>query len=86
MFTVLTGGAVPAHLHGTSDDTFYNHYSTIATVSQNWGLPSLGRWDCHANVFELVANKTGYVASSSLAPRICCLWGILSLTDRPIDR
>ncbi|OAL33416.1 hypothetical protein AYO20_07272 [Fonsecaea nubica] len=60
IFSILVGGAVPEHLKGTTDDTFYNHYSTIASVSQNWGLPSLGRWDCHANVFELVANKTGY--------------------------
>ncbi|KAK5465298.1 hypothetical protein LTS15_001861 [Exophiala xenobiotica] len=60
VFSILIGGAIPAHLKGTTDSTFYNHYSTIASVSQNWGLPSLGRWDCHANVFELVANKTGY--------------------------
>ena len=59
MFSILVGGAVPANLKGTKDNTFYNHYSTIATVSQNWGLPSLGRWDCHANVFEIVSNKTG---------------------------
>ncbi|KIX04863.1 uncharacterized protein Z518_05734 [Rhinocladiella mackenziei CBS 650.93] len=60
IFSILIGGAVPQHLRGSTDETFYNHYSTIASVSQNWGLPSLGRWDCHANVFELVANKTGY--------------------------
>ncbi|KAG9775032.1 acid phosphatase phoa, partial [Aureobasidium melanogenum] len=60
IFSVLIGGAVPKELRGTTDATFYNHYSTIASVSQNWGLPSLGRWDCSANVFELVANKTGY--------------------------
>jgi acid phosphatase len=59
MFSILMGGAIPANLKGTKDNTFYNHYSTIASVSQNWGLPSLGRWDCHANVFESVANKTG---------------------------
>ena len=29
-------------------------------MSVNWGLPSLGRWDCDANVLSLVANKTGY--------------------------
>ncbi|KAL2824066.1 phosphoesterase family-domain-containing protein [Aspergillus pseudoustus] len=61
VFSVLLGGAIPEHLRGTTDDTFYTHYSTIATVSANWGLPSLGRWDCGANIFELVANKTGYV-------------------------
>lgn len=60
VFSILIGGAIPQHLRGTKDNTFYNHYSTIASVSQNWGLPSLGRWDCHANVFEVVANKTGY--------------------------
>jgi acid phosphatase len=60
VFTILLGGAIPENLKGTTDDTFYNHYSSIATVAMNWGLPSLGRWDCEANVFALVANKTGY--------------------------
>ncbi|KAB5517484.1 phosphoesterase family-domain-containing protein, partial [Coniochaeta sp. 2T2.1] len=60
VFTVLLGGAIPDSLNGTTDNTFYNHYSTISTVSQNWDLPSLGRWDCDANVLALVANKTGY--------------------------
>jgi acid phosphatase len=61
VFSVLVGGAIPEHLQGTVDDTFYTHYSSIATVSANWGLPSLGRWDCGANIFDIVANKTGYV-------------------------
>ncbi|KAB8269469.1 phosphoesterase family-domain-containing protein [Aspergillus minisclerotigenes] len=61
--SVLLGGAIPEHLKGTTDDTFYTYYSTIATVSANWGLPPLGRWDCGANIFEIVANKTGYVNS-----------------------
>ncbi|KGO43953.1 Phosphoesterase [Penicillium expansum] len=61
IFSILVGGAVPQHLKGTKDDTFYTHYSSIASVSANWGLPSLGRWDCGANLFEIVANKTGYV-------------------------
>jgi acid phosphatase len=60
VFAVLVGGAIPANLKGTTDNTFYNHYSAISSVSVNWGLPSLGRWDCEANVFEIVANKTGY--------------------------
>lgn len=60
IFSILLGGAIPDDLKGTTDDTFYNHYSTISSVSVNWGLPSLGRWDCEANVFALVANKTGY--------------------------
>lgn len=60
VYTVLLGGAIDKSLNGTTDDTFYNHYTTISTVSQNWDLPSLGRWDCDANVLALVANKTGY--------------------------
>lgn len=61
VYSILVGGAIPDHLKGTTDDTFYTHYSTIASVSANWGLPSLGRWDCGANIFQMVANKTGYV-------------------------
>jgi acid phosphatase len=60
VYSLLLGGAVPKELHGTTDDTFYNHYSAISSVSVNWGLPSLGRWDCEANVFETVANATKY--------------------------
>ncbi|KAK0386801.1 hypothetical protein NLU13_6637 [Sarocladium strictum] len=56
---ILLGDAVPQHLVGTTDDSFYNHYSEIATVSANWGLPSLGRWDVGANVYRFVGEKTG---------------------------
>ncbi|KAK9242594.1 acid phosphatase [Lipomyces tetrasporus] len=76
VFSILLGGAIPTHLHGTSDDTFYTHYSCISTVSRNWGLPSLGRNDVGANVFQLVAkatdfhnkevNTTGFYANSSI--------------------
>jgi acid phosphatase len=31
VFTVLLGGAVPTSLHGTTDSTFYNHYSSKTT-------------------------------------------------------
>jgi acid phosphatase len=60
VFGILLGGAIPENLKGTVDNTFYTHYSAIASVSANWGLPSLGRWDCGANLFQVVANKTGY--------------------------
>ena len=56
---ILLGDAVPEHLVGTEDSNFYNHYSEIATASANWDLPTLGRWDVGANVFQLVANNTG---------------------------
>lgn len=60
VWTVLLGGVIPPSLKGTKDNTFYTHYSMLSTVEQNWGLPSLGRWDCGANVLEIVANQTGY--------------------------
>jgi acid phosphatase len=59
VFSILLGGAVDKSLHGTTDDNYYNHYSEISTVCANWGLPTLGRWDVGANVFSIVAKKTG---------------------------
>ncbi|KHO00151.1 acid phosphatase [Metarhizium album ARSEF 1941] len=56
---ILIGDAVPKELVGTEDKNFYNHYSEIATVSANWDLPTLGRWDVGANVFKMVADRTG---------------------------
>jgi hypothetical protein len=45
VFAVLLGGAVPASLHGTTDSTYYTHYSAMSSVQANWGLGSLGRGD-----------------------------------------
>ncbi|KAF2867265.1 phosphoesterase family-domain-containing protein [Massariosphaeria phaeospora] len=56
---ILLGDAVPSTLVGTSDETYYNHYSEISTVQANWGLNTLGRWDVGANVFRFIAEKTG---------------------------
>lgn len=56
---ILLGDAVPQQLVGTTDSSFYNHYSEISTVSANWDLPTLGRWDVGANVYKMVADKTG---------------------------
>ena len=61
---ILLGGAVPAELVGTTDSNFYNHYSELSTVEANWGLNTLGRWDVGANVFNLVAQKSGDVLRS----------------------
>lgn len=61
VFSVLLGDAVPSHLVGTTDSSFYDHYSEIATIEANWDLHTLGRWDVGANVFSLVAEKTGDV-------------------------
>lgn len=59
ILAILIGDAVPKELVGTTDNNFYNHYSEIATVSANWDLPTLGRWDVGANVYQMVAKKTG---------------------------
>ncbi|KAF4553116.1 Acid phosphatase-like protein 2 [Elsinoe fawcettii] len=59
VFSILLGDAVPSSLVGTTDATFYNHYSTLSTVEANWGLHTLGRWDVGANVFDFVAKATG---------------------------
>lgn len=61
--SLLLGGAVPKDLKGTKDDTFYTHYSILSTIEDNWDLPNLGRYDVGANVFELVAQQTGYTNS-----------------------
>jgi acid phosphatase len=59
VFSFLIGDAVPSHLVGTTDTTFYDHYSEISTVEANWDLPTLGRWDVGANVFKVVGDHTG---------------------------
>jgi hypothetical protein len=63
VWAVLLGDAIPANLRGTTDNTFYTHYSCLSTVQANWGLYNLGRGDVNANysnVFAFVANATGY--------------------------
>ena len=56
ILAILLGGAVPENLKGTTDDTYYNHYSNIATCEANWELPHLGRGDVDANVFKFIAD------------------------------
>lgn len=56
---ILLGDAVPSNLVGTTDNTYYNHYSELSTVQANWGLHTLGRWDVGANVYKFVADTTG---------------------------
>ncbi|GAW14895.1 hypothetical protein ANO14919_043000 [Xylariales sp. No.14919] len=59
--SLLLGSAVPEELWGSTDDTFYTHFSILSTMENNWALPNLGRFDVGANVFQLVANMTGYI-------------------------
>ncbi|ESZ95710.1 acid phosphatase [Sclerotinia borealis F-4128] len=59
VFSVLIGDAVPEHLVNTTDSTYYDHYSEIATVEANWDLHTLGRFDVGANIFSYIAECTG---------------------------
>ncbi|CAO3697363.1 unnamed protein product [Rhizopus stolonifer] len=59
----LLMGAIPKKLRGTTDSTFYSHYSTLNTVELNWDLGSLGRGDANKtmnNVFDFAAKKLHY--------------------------
>ncbi|KAH8593271.1 phosphoesterase family-domain-containing protein [Bisporella sp. PMI_857] len=74
VFSILLGDSIPTNLIGTTDSHYYNHYSEISTVTANWDLHTLGRWDVGANVFSHVAAKTGdtlrnWSASPPLAQR-----------------
>ncbi|KAF8526874.1 phosphoesterase family-domain-containing protein [Hysterangium stoloniferum] len=63
VFTLLLGNALPPRLRGTTDPTYYTHYSALSTVQNNWQLGSLGRGDTNksmANVFDVVAKQTRY--------------------------
>lgn len=71
VFSILLGGAVTGK-EGTKDTHYYNHYSELSTVEANWDLHTLGRWDVGANVFDVVAEKTGdvYRANDAVAGSI----------------
>ncbi|KAL4804020.1 phosphoesterase family-domain-containing protein [Aspergillus unguis] len=60
IFSFILGDAVPRHLIGKEDNTFYTHYSIISSLSANFGIPGLGRWDCGANLISWLAEKVGY--------------------------
>jgi len=63
IYSLLLGGAVPENLRGTTDSTFFTHYSSLSTIQANWGLGSLGRQDTNktmSNVWSFVADAVGY--------------------------
>lgn len=70
VYGLLLGDAVPSNLAGTTDGNFYSHYSEIATIEANWGLHTLGRWDVGANVFAMVAAKTGDILRQWASPNM----------------
>lgn len=63
-------GNIPASLKGTTDNTYYTHFSSLKTVEENWDLGNLGQQDTNpsaSNVFAYAASALGYtnVAVSS---------------------
>jgi hypothetical protein len=58
---ILLGDAVPAQLVGTTDDTFYNHYSEIATVHRAGKLGSahFGSLGCWGQRLQICGGKDG---------------------------
>lgn len=78
VYTLLLGSndfVIPQSLKNTTDNTFYTHYSLLSTVESNWDLGNLGRNDANeklANVFKVVADKTGYknveIATQDIPP------------------
>lgn len=63
VLTLLLGNAVPQKLRGTSDGTYYTHFSLLTTPQVNWGLDCLGRFDTNktlSNVFSFVAEQVGF--------------------------
>ncbi|KAF8344362.1 phosphoesterase family-domain-containing protein [Amanita rubescens] len=83
VWSCLIGGVIPKHLKGTTDNTFYTHYSTLHTVELNWGLGSLGRGDANktlANVFGFAADVLGYknVEVTDVPPMNATITGLLT--------
>lgn len=48
VLAVLLGSAVPDSLVGTTNSTYFSHYSLSKTAQENWGLGSLGKNDVDA--------------------------------------
>lgn len=51
-------GDIPHDLRGTTDDTFYTHFSSLSTVEHNWDLGNLGRQDTNKTVSNVYAHLT----------------------------
>ncbi|KAJ3034588.1 hypothetical protein HDV00_004860 [Rhizophlyctis rosea] len=84
VYTVLLGGAVQS-MKGTNDSTVYTHYSTISTVSANWGLPALGRGDVDpnkSNVLSFVASQTNYT-NKQVSPSDAVAMGLNNTGNTP---
>jgi hypothetical protein len=77
VLALLLGGAVPESARGTTDSTYYTHYSLLSAVEANWGLGSLGRGDTNKYVFSQSSYSRSLALSSPRIlqhPRECLLF------------
>lgn len=61
VYTLILGD-IHKDLRGTTESKYYDHYSIPASTQANFDLPSLGRYDCSANVFSVI-NKKAHIKS-----------------------
>jgi len=87
VWAALLGGAIQRPRRGTTDSTFYTHYSALSTVQANWGLGSLGRFDTNktlANVYANVAHAVGY-QNMDVPPSAIPLLNLSGTTPGPLN-
>jgi len=65
VYSLLLGDAIPQHLRGTNDSTFYTHYSQLSTVQANWGLHDHGPQDTNKSVADVFDFKAKVVTKTS---------------------
>jgi len=87
VYSILLGSALDSGLVNKSDSHYYDHYSVLATLQQNWNLSSLGRKDATASAFRTnfthaVGNTTGSAITTDANGDTS---GRASSTDEPLD-
>ena len=66
--TFAAGGLIDAlGLAGKNDSTFYTQYSILSTLEASFNAPSLGRWDCSANLLAPLVDKLDYTNADVLS-------------------
>lgn len=73
---------------GFVDNTYYDHYSIPATLQGNYEIPSLGRYDCGANLFDLLNHKIHHknvVGGPSNDGNTISIGGYLSSYNNPLS-
>ena len=86
VLTLLLGGAIPESARGTTDSTYYTHYSLLSTVEANWGLGSLGRGDTNKYVSYIpftLARSTYKISPRPTGPSRTSSHSSLQLRDIP---